>query len=92
VTTKIDKDDASRSTTGQKTHFSRRLSSTLLEDGRNEGSGGEVVAMVQATDSQHGHDPASRIGALQCFTVCRSSLLQREMRPVVVVVTDVLGH
>lgn len=92
MTAKIDKDDASRSTAGQKTYFSRRSLFNSIRRCRNEGLGGEVVAMVQATDSRSGHDSASRAGALQCFTACRGSLLQREMRPVVVVVTDVLGH
>ena len=48
--------------------------------------------MVQTAESRHGYDPASCIGNPHFFTTCRRSLPQREMRPVLVVVADVLVH
>jgi hypothetical protein len=48
--------------------------------------------MVQTAESRHGYNPALCIWNPHFFTTCRRSLPQREMRPVLVVVADVLVH
>ena len=48
--------------------------------------------MMQAAESWHGYDPATRIVLVMHFTTRRSSFFQREMSPVVVVIADVLVH
>ena len=78
--------------TSQRIHFSRGFLSTLLQDTRNENSGSQFVTMMQAPEPGHGYDPAT------CIRICRGDstlgrlLLQCEMCPVVVVITDVLTH
>ena len=59
---------------------------------RSNSSGSQTVTVMQATKSWHGHDPATYIRVLLCFTTRRCSLCQREMRSVVVIVADVLVH
>ena len=48
--------------------------------------------MMQAIKPRYRYDSATGIGTLLCLTTVRSSLLQREVRPVIVVVADVLAH
>jgi hypothetical protein len=48
--------------------------------------------MMQATKSWHRDYPVPHIRSADCFTTVRRSFIQREMRPVVVVVADVLIH
>ncbi len=77
---------------GQQTHFSRQLSLTSLEVNRRAGSGDHVVTMMQTAKPWHRYDPATHAWILLCFATRRRSLRQREMRPVLVIVTDVLVH
>jgi hypothetical protein len=48
--------------------------------------------MMQAAEPWHGYDSAICVGIRLFSTPRRSSLLQRKMRPVVVVVADVPAH
>jgi hypothetical protein len=48
--------------------------------------------MMQASESWHGYDPATRIVLDLGSTTRRSSLLQCKMRSVVVVIADVFAH
>ena len=48
--------------------------------------------MVQAAEPWHRLNLAAYIGILLCLSTAGRSFRQREMRPVVVVVTDVLIH
>ena len=73
-------------------HTSSVVNSVLLSNVRRANSGRQIVTMVQATQSRHGYDPASCIGNLHFFPACRRSLPQRKMRPILVVITDVLNH
>jgi len=63
-----------------------------LEDVRSADSGGQVVTMMQTARSWHRYDSATGLGILLCRTTCWSFFLQREVRPVIVIVTDVLAH
>src|ERR1017187_7948212 len=64
----------------------------LLSSNRSDRLGGHAVAMVETTDSRHRKDFADRI----CIRCCRSTrgrpLLQREVRPILVVITNVFSH
>src|ERR1700690_3603480 len=48
--------------------------------------------MMQATESGHRYNAATCTRALLCFATRRRFLHQPEMRPVVVIVTDILVH
>lgn len=48
--------------------------------------------MMETAEPGHRYNPAAHTGVGHCFTTRRSFLCQREMRPVLVVVTDVLVH
>jgi len=48
--------------------------------------------MMQAAKPRHREDSATGFGTLFCFTTVRSSLLQREVRSVIVIIADVVGH
>jgi len=48
--------------------------------------------MMQAAESGHYDDFAPGLRATHRCTACRRFLLQREMRPILVVVADVLIH
>ena len=57
-----------------------------------DGSGRQIVAMMQAAESRHRDDFGSDRRAFCPLSACRSLLLQPEMRSVIVVVTNVFGH
>lgn len=61
-------------------------------DVRESNSGGQIVAMMQAAKSWHRYDSAAGFGILLSLTSGRCSLRQREMRPVFVIIADVLPH
>lgn len=63
-----------------------------LKNLRNESSGGQIVTMMQAAKSWHGYDSAISGGIRLIFTIRRGSLIQRKVRPVVMVVTNILAH
>ena len=48
--------------------------------------------MMQAAEPWHRNNLATHIGSAYCFTKTRCSLRQREVRPIVVVITDVIIH
>ena len=48
--------------------------------------------MMQAAESRRRYDSTTCIGDLLCFTTRRRSLRERQMRPVLMVVTDVFAH
>src|ERR1035437_1526386 len=52
----------------------------------------EIVAVVQSTEPGHGDHSVRWTGTSDRRAVRRSLLLQAEMRPVVMIVADVLGH
>lgn len=52
--------------------------------------GGQIVAMMLTAQPWHCYHPTTRPGVTHRFTIGRRSLRQREMRPVFVVVADVL--
>ena len=62
----------------------------LLTANRNECSGGQVIAMMQAANS--GYNLAAYLCSCCCHPTRRRSLFQREVGPVVMVVADVFGH
>ena len=57
-----------------------------------DSSGREIVAMMQTAQSRHGYDLATCTGILFCHATGRRFLRQCKMRPVFVIVTDVLIH
>ena len=63
-----------------------------LKNLRNESSGSEIVTMMQAAKSWHGYDSATSGGIRLSFTTRRGSLIQRKVRPVIMVVTNILAH
>ena len=48
--------------------------------------------MMQAAEPWHRNNLATRIGSAHCFTRIGCSLRQREVRPIVVVIADILFH
>lgn len=56
------------------------------------GSGSQVIAVVQTTPSWHGYNLARCIWTLRCIAPSGRSLLQCEMRSVLVVVTNIFAH
>ena len=48
--------------------------------------------MVQSTKFRHRYDPTASIGAFHGFPTSGRLLRQRELRPVIMVVLDVLSH
>ena len=73
------------------THFSWGYSQFVREWIAGS-SGCEIVAMMEAAKPRHRNDPATWAHSLSDRTPFRSLFSQREMRPVLVVVADVLGH
>ncbi len=63
-----------------------------MKDVQSSGSGSQIVAMMQPTEPRHGNNSASCTGTLFCPTSSVCSFVQRKMRSVVVVVTEVLVH
>ena len=53
---------------------------------------GQIVAMMQAAESGHDNDFAPGLRITHRYTTGRRFLGQREMRPVLVIVTDILIH
>jgi hypothetical protein len=47
---------------------------------------------MRRTEPWYGYDIASRIMALHWFAACWSSLLQREMGPIIVIIAGVVTH
>ena len=83
---------AERVTKDRRTHLSRSISLTPIRNVRDSNSGGQIVAMMQAAEPWHRYDFASYFGVARCFTAGRRSLCQCKMRPVFVIVLDVLAH
>jgi hypothetical protein len=73
-------------------HLSSRSASALRRNSGSCNSGGQIITMMQPAELWHEYNPAANFGIRPCFTACRRSLRQREMRSVVVVVTDILIH
>ena len=48
--------------------------------------------MMQAPESQHGDHFAARVHTACCLAACRSLLAQAQMRPVLMVIADILVH
>ena len=59
---------------------------------RRNGSGGEIVAMMEAAEPRYRHHILAQRGTLLCLTTHRRFFRQRRMRSVFMVVTDVLTH
>jgi hypothetical protein len=72
--------------------LSRRLPSTLGREVRSCDSASLIIAMMQAAKPWHGYNAAASIVSPHCFPTRRCSFIQPEMRPVVVIITDVLFH
>ena len=53
---------------------------------------GQIVAMMQAAEPWSGNDLCTLRGAGRRLTAYRSLLFQPGMRPVIVVIADVLSH
>jgi hypothetical protein len=47
---------------------------------------------MQPAEPWHSYNPTACFGLIRCFTTGRRSFRQRKMRPVVVIVADVLVH
>ena len=60
VTTNRHNDSTKWSANGRRAHLSRASSSILTGNVRSHSSGSQVVAMMQAAESWHGDDPATR--------------------------------
>ena len=76
---------------GRRAQLSRNSPSILSKNFRS-GSGGQIVAMMQAAKPCHRYDPMVSFGILLCFAASRCSLPLRKMSSVLVVITDVLVH
>jgi hypothetical protein len=72
VSAESNRNNVERFKTSRQAHFFRRQL-VLLNILRGANSG-QIVAMVRATESRHGYDPAGCIGNLHFFTTCRRSL------------------
>jgi hypothetical protein len=79
-------------TRDRQTHLSCRSTSTLRRNVGSCNSGSEVVTMVQPAESGNRSNPWTCTGLFLWLTASRRSLRQCEMRPVVMIVTDVLFH
>ncbi len=90
--TKNDRNAAGQFAANQWARRSRRFSSILLNDACSAGSSGQVVTMMQTAKPRHRYDSATGFGTLLCLTTGWCSLLQREVRPVIVVVADVFAQ
>src|ERR1035441_8925685 len=55
-------------------------------------SGSQIVTMMQATQSWRRGNSCSRFGSAYSHTTVRCSLIQRQMRPVFVVIADIFVH
>jgi hypothetical protein len=86
------KDAAMPCVRGRQARFSPWLSWILFRMDRSADSGGQLVAMMQATKPWHRNNPATDSGLGLCFTTGWRSLIQSKMRSVVVVVADVPIH
>ena len=86
------KDNVKSRATGRRAHLSLGLSLNSRENVRNSNSGGPVVAMMQAAESGHRDDFTPNLRATHRYTSCGRFLRQREMRPVLVIVADVITH
>ena len=64
----------------------------LPEEDRRYGSGGKLVAMVQAAEPWERENLATRGRILRHRAACGSLLVQAQMSPVIVVVADVLVY
>jgi hypothetical protein len=65
-------------------HSSPVIEAKKLLNRRGGSSGSEIIAMMQSAQPRHGNDATTCAGIRFCFSPCRSSLSQREMRPVLV--------
>lgn len=54
--------------------------------------GGEIVTMMKTAEPRHGNDFAVRVGVVPCLPAGGCALCQSEVRPVVMIVSDVLLH
>jgi hypothetical protein len=79
-------------TIARQAHFSLGSSLTSRENVRDRSSGSPVVAMMQSTEPGHHNDFAPGLRVTHRNANGRSFLRQSEMRPVLVVVADVLIH
>ena len=92
LVTESHENDAEWVTKDRRTQLSPRSSLTLERDARRSSSGGQIVTMMQAAESGHRCDLATHAGLAHRISTGRRALRQREMCPVVVVVTDVFIH
>jgi hypothetical protein len=69
-----------------------RVMCNLLSSNRSDRLGGHAVAMVETTDSRHCQDFGGRICIRRCHSTRGRPLLQREVRPIVVVIANVFSH
>jgi hypothetical protein len=76
----------------RRTQLSRSCFSALKQDVRSGNSGSPVVAMMQATESGHHDNFAPGLRIIHRYTAGRCFLGQREMRPILMVVANVLIH
>jgi len=53
---------------------------------------GQIVPVMETAEPRHGYNSTGCIGRLRRCTTRRSLLLQCEMRPVVVIIADILVH
>ena len=82
--------DDSKPARARRTYLSLSSFSIFIKNGPGRDSGGKVVSMMQSTQSRPSDDPASDMGSAGCLTTRRRSLPQRQMRPILVVIADVL--
>ena len=87
---KRDSNEVEGSAINQWAQLSRCPSSTLSKNVRS--SGGEIIAMMQSAKPWHRYELAIHVCIRRCHPARRRRLVQREMRSVVMIVTDVLGH
>ena len=78
--------------TKKRTHLVRNSSSTPRRYVCYSGSGGQIVAMMQAAESRHGYDLAPGLRATHRYTTGRRSLSQCKMSSVLVIIPDILIH
>ncbi len=76
---------------GQRTHLYVEPSMTLEMSDRKI-SGSDIVSMMQTAEPRHGNSFCIQCCVLLGFSLSRRLLAQSEMRPVLVVVVDIIIH
>jgi hypothetical protein len=76
----------------QQVQFSPRLPWLSLKTDRRAGSGGQIVAMVQATEPWDGDDTTIYVCTHCHLTACWRLFIQPKMRSALVVVANVFPH